>query len=97
MEKKKFFVTNAGLTELKSELHDLEKVINILDEICFYLQKKYMGEITNETIKKNIAKFHPRKTGEYIMQLYSARIKLFDEEKNNITLPQRAHIPTYKN
>ncbi len=74
-----------------------EKVINILDDICFYLQKKYMGEITNETIKKNIAKFHPRKTGEYIMQLYSARIKLFDEEKNNITLPQRAHIPTYKN
>lgn len=82
---------------VQNSLSRNEKFINTLDDALFYLQRKYMRHVTNETIKKNIAKFHPRKTGEYIMQLYLARIKLFDEEKNNIILPQTTHLSTYKN
>lgn len=77
--------------------HKIEKFINLFDNLAFYLQRKYMGKITNETVKKNLAKFHPRKTGEYIMHLYTIRLKSYEDYKNILNTPQNPYIPTYKN
>jgi len=55
-----------------------EEIIEKIDNLLFSLQRKFM-QISNETVKKNIAKFHPRKTSDHVLFLYDKKLKLIEE------------------
>lgn len=72
-------------------------VTSAIDTALFKAQRKYMQNITNEIVKKDIAKFHPRKTGEYIMFLFDKRMSMQKEKMTTFASPSSINVIRIKN
>ncbi len=69
------YMANYNMPEISHKKARINKVMNFVDNIFYFLEKKYMSKkITSEKIDKNFAWFHPRDNSKVVLNKYFIRL-----------------------